>query len=166
MTLTMSTSSAAPPAEERMLVRFDGRRILDCDGVTLAELSPDGCWYTSRGEECEGLIVPSPRAQPKVAPAERDAARQAIDGEWMVLAVEAIRRLAATTQTITGDDVWAAIEMPPRESRMIGNALQRARGLGLIEPTEEHRRSQRKDHNHARPVRMWRCLRTAQQQLR
>jgi hypothetical protein len=165
VTLTTSTSSAEAPSQEEMLVRFDGRRILDCDGATLAEIAADGCWYTSGGEKCEGLIVPAPRAQPKVAPAERDAARRAIDGEWMVLAVEAIRRLAATTQTITGDDVWAALEMPPRESRMIGNALQRARGLGLIEPTEEHRRSQRKYHNHARLVRVWRCLRTPQQQL-
>jgi hypothetical protein len=148
-----------------MLVRFDGPQILDGDGVILAELSPNGCWYTSQGEKCEGLIVPAPRAQPKVAPAERDAARRAIDGEWMVLAVEAIRQLAASTQTITGDEVWAALEMPPRESRMIGNALQRARALGLIEPTEEHRRSKRKDHNHARPVRVWRCLRPVQQTL-
>lgn len=80
-------------------------------------------------------------------------------------AAETIARLATTQETITGDDVWAAIQMPPREPRMIGNALNRARGLGLIEPTDEHRPSERKHNNHSRPVRVWRSVAYQQTQL-
>ncbi len=167
MTLTPTDLGSAARMQERgMLVRLDGPRILDPDGVILAELSGDGDWYTSRGERCHGLIVPAPRAQPHVTSRDRAAARRVIDAEWMQEAIEAIRRLTDRNETITSDDVWAEIQMPPREPRMIGNALSRARGLGLIEPTDEHRPSDRKNNNHARPVRVWRCLRTAQQPLR
>jgi hypothetical protein len=152
-------------AGERTLARFEGRQILDPDGVILAELAADDSWYTSDGVPCTGLVIPAPRAQPHVACADRDAARHAADRAWMTGAVDAITALVSTRHTITCDDVWAAIPMPPREARMIGNALARARGLGLIEPTEEHRRSERRDHNHARPVRVWRSLRYGQQPL-
>ena len=152
-------------AGERTLVRFEGRQILDPDGVILAELAADDSWYTSDGVPCTGLVIPAPKAQPHVASADRDAARRAADQVWMAGAVEAITALVSTRQTITCDDVWAAIPMPPREARMIGNALARARGLGLVEATEEHRRSERRDHNHARPVRVWRSLRYGQQPL-
>jgi hypothetical protein len=152
-------------AGERTLVRFEGRQILDPDGVLLAELAADGSWYTSDGVPCGGLVIPVPKAQPHVTCADRNAARRAADQVWMTGAVAAITSLVCSRQTITCDDVWAAIPMPPREARMIGNALARARGLGLIEPTEEHRRSERRDHNHARPVRVWRSLRYGQQPL-
>ena len=155
----------ARDAGERTLVRFEGRQILEPDGVILAELAAADCWYTSDGVPCSGLVIPAPKAQPQVAPADRDAARRVADQAWMAGAVEAITALVRTQHTITCDDVWAAIPMPPREARMIGNALARARGLGLIEPTQEHRRSERRDHNHARPVRVWRSLRYGQQPL-
>ena len=152
-------------AGERTLVRFEGRQILDPDGVILAELAADDSWHTSDGVPCAGLVIPAPKAHAHVASADRDAARRAADQVWMAGAVEAITALVCTRQTITCDEVWAAIPMPPREARMIGNALARARGLGLIEPTEEHRRSERRDQNHARLVRVWRSLRYGQQPL-
>jgi hypothetical protein len=48
---------------------------------------------------------------------------------------------------------------------MIGNALNRIRGLGLIEPTDEHRPSERKSSNHSRAIRVWRSLTHQQTRL-
>ena len=107
-------------------------------------------------------MIVTARAQPQVEPTVRDMTRRAADSAWMEHAIAAVKRLVATRKTITSDELWAEIQMPPREPRMIGNALRRAQGLGLIEPTDEHRRSLRKHNNHSRPVRVWRCLRTYQ----
>lgn len=114
-----------PPPNGGALVTFDGRRILDPDGITLAELGTDDRWYTSDGVPCYGLAIPAPRAQPQVRPAGRAAPDRAADSVWMEGAIKTIARLAATQETMTGDDVWAAIQMPSREPRMIGNALNR-----------------------------------------
>jgi hypothetical protein len=151
-------SDDAPPASSGTLLTFDGRRILDPDGIVLAILGEDDRWHTSDGARCHGLEIPAPKAQPRVHPADRAAAARAADSVWMEGAVEAIARLAATLETLTGDDVWAELQMPPREPRMIGNVLNRARGLGLIEPTDEHRPSERRNNNHSRPIRVWRSL--------
>jgi hypothetical protein len=159
------TTDDAQPKSAGILLTFDGRRILDPDGVPLAELGADDRWYTSDGVPCHGLMIPAPKAQPQVRPADRAAASRAADSVWMDGAVEAIARRAAAQETLTGDDVWADILMPPREPRMIGNALNRARGLGYIEPTDEHRPSERRSNNHARPVRVWRSLIHRQAQL-
>jgi hypothetical protein len=139
----------------RMLVLFDGPVIRDPDGTALAELGEDGCWHTTDGLPCEGLTIPAAKATAHVAPAVRDAAHRAADEAWMSSAVAAIGQLAQQQATLTSDDVWAAIEMPPRQSRMIGNALARAQRAGVIETTEEHRPSVRRE-NHSRPVRVWR----------
>ena len=117
------------------------------------ELADDGNWYTSDGVPCSALGLPALRVKPRVS----DVAQQAADKAWMDSTHEALQCLASTQPEITGDDVWAAITMPPRESRMIGNALTRARAKGLIERTDKHRPSTRPE-NHSRPVRVWKSL--------
>ena len=149
----------------RMLVLFDGPVIRDPDGTALAELGEDGCWHTTDGLPCEGLTIPAAKATPHVAPGVRDAARRAADEAWLAGALRTIERIAATQATLTADDVWTALEMPPRQSKMIGNALTAAHRAGLIEPTGEHRPSERKQQNHSRRVLVWRSLRYGQQQI-
>jgi hypothetical protein len=145
-------------------VRLDGRSLTDESGLILAQLGEDGHWYTAEGLPCHGLILPVENVRPLVAKADRDAAQRRQDRVWMDGAVEAITRLASSRREITSDDVWAALEMPPRESRMIGNALVRAQSEGLIEPTDEHRPSTRPE-NHSRPIRVWVSKRCVQQRL-
>lgn len=149
----------------RMLVLLDGRVLRDPDGTILAQLGEQDTWHTPDGLPCQGLTVPVISATPHVAPAVREAAQRAADDAWMDSALHAIEAVAATQATLTADDVWAALEMPPRQSKMIGNALKRAQQAGLIEPTGEHRRSERRTENHSRPVLVWRSLRHGQQQL-
>jgi hypothetical protein len=139
--------------------------IRDPDGAALAELDEHGCWRTTDGLPCEGLTIPLARATAHVAPGVRNAARRAADDAWLAGALRTIERIAATQATLTADDVWAALEMPPRQSKMIGNALSAAHRAGLIEPTGEHRASERKQQNHARRVLVWRSLRHGQQQI-
>lgn len=137
-----------------MLVLLDGPTLRNPDGTILAELH-EGCWRTPDGLPCTGLEVPAVKARPQVPAAAEEAARRERDEAWMSSAVAAIRTLAQHQATLTGDDVWAAIDMPPRQSRMIGNALACAQRAGVIEKTEEHRPSVRRE-NHSRPVRVWR----------
>lgn len=161
----MSMSATEPGAvAQHTLVVFDGARLVDHDGLLLAEMAEDGRWYTGEGLPCSGLSIPAPRLEPAVAQADRDAAKRAADSAWMDGAHKALAELAAAQEFITSDDLWAALTMPPRESRMIGNALARAQSSGLIERTREHRPSTRPE-NHARPVRVWRSLRFAQQHI-
>jgi hypothetical protein len=143
-------------ANERptMLVQLDGPTLRNPDGTVLAELH-QGCWRTPDGLPCTALEVPAVKARPRVPAAAREAARHERDEAWMSCALAAIRQLAQQQATLTSDDVWGAIPMPPRQSRMIGNALARAQRAGVIEKTEEHRPSVRRE-NHSRPVRVWR----------
>jgi hypothetical protein len=150
--------------DTQLLVTLDGRRVLAADGSLLAQLADDERWYTADGLPCRGLTVPAAKAAPQVDPAERSAAQRAGDRAWMGSAMKTIAELAATLPSLTSDDIWAAVEQPPREPRMIGNALRRAQSAGLIEPTDEHRRSQRQL-NHTRPVLVWRSLDARQQHL-
>jgi hypothetical protein len=137
-----------------MLVQLDGPTLRNPDGTVLAELHQGG-WLTPDGLPCTALEVPAVKAHPRVPAAAVEAARQERDEAWMSSALAAIRQLAQQQATLTSDDVWAAITMPPRQSRMIGNALARAQRAGVIEKTEEHRPSARRE-NHSRPVRVWR----------
>jgi hypothetical protein len=136
-----------------MLVELDGPTLRNPDGTVLAELH-QGCWLTPDGLPCTALEVPAVKARPRVPAAAQAAARHERDEAWMSCALEAIRQLSQQQATLTSDDVWAAITMPPRQSRMIGNALARAQRAGVIEKTEEHRPSVRRE-NHSRPVRVW-----------
>lgn len=141
---------AACDPHAALRVRFDGTRLLDTNGRTLAELAADGRWYTSDGTVAHGLSE-APEPLRDTATIERDTA-------WMREAVEIITGIAERQQYLTSDDVWALAESEPSESRMMGNALVRAQHAGVISPTPDHRRSRRPE-NHGRPVRLWRSLR-------
>ncbi len=145
----------------RMLVLLNGCILRNPDGTILAQLE-EGRWYTPDGLPCEALEVPATKAQAHIPAHLREQARRARDEAWIIGAVQGIEGIAYTQATLTADDVWAAIEMPPRQSRMIGNALTRAARTGAIEKTEEHRPSVRQE-NHSRPVRVWRSLRHSTQ---
>lgn len=152
-----STGAHAPADEYHTLVGFDGPRLLDAHGLLLAELREDGHWYTSEGLPCTGLALPAPQAQPQVRKSDRDAARREADKAWIDAAYPALVVLAEQRGELTSDDLWAALSMPPRESRMIGNVFSRARNAGALEPTSRHTPSVRPE-NHGRPVRVWRSL--------
>lgn len=142
---------------ERVLVTLDARRLLSPSGTLLAELQADECWYTPEGLRCRALTVPATRASAHVEPEERARARQELDRAWIDAAVKTIYSLASAQQTLTADDLWRAVEYPPRESRMIGNALSRAKSAGWVETTPDHVNSIRAA-NHERLIRVWRSL--------
>jgi hypothetical protein len=152
------------PPDEGTLVLLDGRRLLHPDGSVLVELAADGAWRTPDGSCVEGLALPEAPAPPARGAPPRDGAQEESDAVWMTEANMVIGALAERMAHFTSDDVWAALEKPPRESRMIGNALSRARSRGLIAPTSKHRPSGRKE-NHGRQVRIWSSLRYGQQSL-
>src|SRR5665213_3668901 len=83
-----NSTGDAPSKNAGTVLAFDGRRILDPDGILLAELASDERWYTSDGVPCHGLMLPAPRVQPEVNPGERAAAQRAADSAWMDSAVE------------------------------------------------------------------------------
>jgi hypothetical protein len=147
---------AATDSQETLLVAFRGRRLLDAAGSTIAELAADGRWYTTAGELCHGLRLSNH--------ASRDAATTAADGAWLREAGEIITRLAEENAYLTSDDVWALVETAPSESKMMGNALTRARELKIITRTNEYRRSVRRQ-NHGRQILVWQSLRYDQQHL-
>jgi hypothetical protein len=158
-------TATAPATGHGLFVIFDGPKVLDRDGRLLAELAPDGAWRAPDGATVRGLALPpTPVAAAPRSGQPRGPAQEHSDAVWMTEAITVIGRLAEQSPQFTSDDVWAALEKPPRESRMIGNALSRARAGGLIAPTHEHRRSTRKE-NHGRPVRVWASLRYGQQFL-
>ena len=136
-----------------LLVRLDGPRILSNSGEVLAELAADDRWYTPAGVPCDGLSLPTLTA---AAVIDEDAQR-AIDEAWITETLDGLRRLLERQAAVTSDDVWAFAEHPPREPRMVGNLFARAKGEGLMAPTDEHQPSTRLI-NHGRPIRVWRSL--------
>lgn len=134
-------------------VHLDGLTIKTPDGEIVAAYV-DGEWLTPDGAAITELAIDVPRLRPVVSAAARRHAAEA----WLVAALEDLRVLARRVPRFTSDDVWACLRFPPRESRMIGNLLTRARAQGICLPTDEHTPSQR-GMNNARPVRVWRsCL--------
>jgi hypothetical protein len=142
-------------AGEPLPAMFDGPRLLDRDGRVLAELAPDGHWYSEQGLPCLGLTVQLEQPAKGTKLSEED---KRTDAAWMRHANEVIVRVAEAQELFTSDDLWAGLQSDPRESRMIGNALSSARSVGVIAPTHDHRPSGRRE-NHGRPVRVWRSLR-------
>jgi hypothetical protein len=159
-----ATAPVAPGSAHGLFVIFDGPRVLDRDGRLLAELAPDGHWYTPAGERCDGLSIPAPLATGVGVGAGRSEQQAQADALWHQEAAEAIATIASRQEYLTGDDVWGALRTPPRQSRMIGNALSKAKAAGVIAPTGQHRPSTR-GLNHGRPILIWRSLRYGQQSL-
>lgn len=101
--------------------------------------------------------------QPQLSIASMDAGR---DSAWIGHAHKAIRDICAARRgtpanALTTDAVWALLEKrgiePPEEPRAMAAALARAEASGLIAPTNDHIKSERKV-NHGRSIRKWRVL--------
>lgn len=117
-----------------------------------------GRWTTPAGARTNALVLPAQLPQALVTDTEQDRTRRERDARWLRASLPIVKRLAETRTTLTSDDVWSALEQPPAEARQIGQLLKAAGQW--IEPTDEHRPSQRPI-NHGRPVRVWRSLLTA-----
>lgn len=159
-----ATAPVEPGSRHGLFVILDGPRVLDRDGRLLAELAADGHWYTPAGERCDGLTLPAPLAAGVGVGGDRSEQQARADALWHQEAAETIAAIAGRQEYLTSDDVWAALRTPPRQSKMIGNALSKAKAAGVIAPTGEHRRSTRAQ-NHGRPILIWRSLRYGQQSL-
>jgi hypothetical protein len=159
-----ATAPAHPGTGHGLLVVFDGGRVLDRDGRLLAELADDGHWYTASGDPCEGLTLPAPIAASRVAGGERSEQQARADELWHKEAAKTVAAIASRQEFLTSDDLWAALRTPPRQSKMIGNALSKAKAAGVIAPTGQHRASKR-GQNHGRPILIWRSLGSGQQSL-
>lgn len=95
----LGVTAAEPGAiAQHALVVFDAARLLDGDGLLLAEMGEDERWYTSEGLPCSGLALPAPRLEPAVAQADRDAARRQADSLWMDGASDVPAQLALSQQ--------------------------------------------------------------------
>jgi hypothetical protein len=128
----------------------------------LAELGEDEQWRTPDGAIAHELVLALDAAPVRVH-VDADAQKRA-DGVWLREALDDLRRLCEQRGEFTSDDVWGALRMPPRESRMIGALMAAGRRNGLVEPTDRHQRSTRAL-NHRRPVLVWRSLLAGQQRL-
>jgi hypothetical protein len=146
------------------LIALDGPVLRDSFGAELARLGDDGRWRAPDGAVCEHIGIPAIAARAIVTDAAQVERNRELDGAWLAAQLPAVAALAMRLQELTSDDVWAALTMPPRESRLIGVLLNRAAAGGLIEATERHVPS-RRGINNRRPVRVWRSLRFAQGEL-
>lgn len=147
---------AASDPDAALLVRFNGRRLIDTDGSLLARLAADGRWYTPGGNLAHGLTDTDSRVR------DEDTMRR--DAAWLREAAAIITELAEQQQHLTSDDVWARITTRPGESRMMGNAFARAQQAQVVARTGQHQPSARKE-NHGRPILIWQSLIFGQQSL-
>ena len=148
------------PLETDPALLLDGRSLRTPTGETLATLAPDDSWRTPEGARVHALRLPMSRLEAAVSESERKQALSAHDAAWLAAAIEDVRSLTQTAETITTDEVWAALRMPPREPRHMGGLMRACQRAGLIAPTSDHRPSTRRINN-SRPVRIWQCLRAA-----
>ncbi|RKQ90523.1 hypothetical protein C8N24_0328 [Solirubrobacter pauli] len=143
-------------------VQLDGPRLLSPAGDVLAVLGDDQQWRTRDGAIATELVLALDPA-PVRAHVDPDAQKRA-DAVWILTALQDLRVLCEQQEEFTADDVWAALRMPPRESRMIGALMAAGRRHGLVEATDRHKPSER-DVNNRRPVLVWRSLLAGQQRL-
>lgn len=86
-------------------------------------------------------------------PSGDELAREAIarvedhaDGDWMRAAVRAVRRLAATGQPFTTDDVWPLLDSQDastHERRAMGAVIRKLVAVGAIRKTGRYVKSNR-----------------------
>jgi hypothetical protein len=149
----------------RLLISFDGPTLCDSDGQVLAELHRDGQWRTPDGQHTSGLDLPVEKVSACVHPAERARHEAEQDRAWLAAAIPVVAELADRMRTITTDEVWSALTMPPREPRQLGALMRACQRRGLIEPTKEHRPSNR-PLNNRRPLLVWRSMNNQREERR
>ncbi len=79
---------------------------------------------------------------------------RAADPIWIDSAVRTVVDLARSTQYLTTDEVWEALNQDAREPRAMGAVMLRAAKLDIIEKTDRVRNSTRAV-NHSRPIAIW-----------
>lgn len=100
------------------------------------------------GVDAYGHALPAQRKAEAIA----RVAENAPDG-WIEDAVNAIRYVSLTRQTLTSDDVWPLVVTPP-EPRAMGAAFTEAARRGVIRKTDRVQNSKRPE-CHSRPVAVW-----------
>lgn len=104
------------------------------------------------GVDAYGHALPAQRKAEAIA----RVAENAPDG-WIEDAVNAIRYVSLTRQTLTSDDVWPLVVTPP-EPRAMGAAFTEAARRGVIRKTDRVQNSKRPE-CHSRPVAVWEVCR-------
>lgn len=139
------------------LIALDGPVLRDPDGVELLRLGDDGRWRTPDGVLCDQIGIPTATPRALVSDHAQAARNRELDAGWLAAQLPHVVALARAREEFTADDVWAIVTMPPRQSKMIGQLLQRAAAAAHIEPTDRYVPSSRRINN-GRRVRVWRSL--------
>jgi hypothetical protein len=140
------------------LVLLRGATLLHAETLQeIATLGEDDQWRTPEGAVTDSIGVPHAGAQATVKPDALRKAHKAQDAAWLEQALTQLRGIARRQKEITVDDCWVHITMPPRTPSLMSALMVAAGREGVIETTEEHRRSIRPT-NGGRTVRVWRSL--------
>lgn len=158
MSAAVGVAAATDRADSLPAITFRRRELLDArSGAVLALLGDDEVWRDRDGAIIDGLDLPVPLLAARPSGPPRATPDPETNAAWMRGAIETVREIAQTHRTLTADDVWAKLRFPPLDGRQLGPLMLACQRLGLVEPTEEHRRSSRPG-VHRRPVRVWRSL--------
>lgn len=135
---------------------LDGMAIRDSAGEEIATLTAAG-WISPEGLPTERVLVPIGTPRAVIDPDALTRQRDEEDHAWLEQAQQQLRTLAKRRGSLTVDDVWERIEMPPRDPRNQMSRLMRAgQRDGLIELTGETVPCAR--NKGGRRVRVWRSL--------
>jgi hypothetical protein len=140
------------------LVLLRGPTLLHAETLQeIATLGEDGQWRTREGTVTDSIDVPHAGARRSSSPAHCAKPTKAQDAAWLEQALTQLTGIARRQREIIVDDCWVHITMPPRTPSLMSALMVAAGREGVIETTEEHRRSTRPT-NGGRTVRVWRSL--------
>jgi hypothetical protein len=145
----------APTGSDVELI-LDGMTLRDGGGQEIATLTAAG-WITPEGIPTERVRVPIGAPHAVIDTVALARQRQAEDDVWLEQAIRQLHALARERPTLTVDDAWELITMPPRDPRnqmsRLMRAGQRERLIALTGDTVACTRN-----NGGRRVRVWRSL--------
>ncbi len=123
----------------------------------IATLGTDGQWRNPEGIVTGAIAVPRSTPHAVISPKAAVTAHREQDQAWITDELQRVEEIARDKQELTVDDCWIALTMPPRRPSLMSTLMVAAQQHGLIEKTDEHRRSARPT-NGGRTVRVWRSL--------
>lgn len=146
--------AAAPKPGRDVELILDGMTIRDSAGEEIATLTAAG-WISPDGLATSRVRVPIGAPRAVIDPNALERQHREEDHAWLKQAMRQLEALARARASLTVDDVWERIEMPPRDPRNQMSRLMRAgQREALIELTTETVRCTR--NNGGRRVRVWR----------
>jgi hypothetical protein len=149
------TTTSSPPAQ-CIEIHLDGMTLRTPDGAEVVTLTAAG-WINPQGIPTERVAIPlgTPAAIVSVQAVAEHQRKE--DEAWLKDALSTLRAVARENATFTVDDVWEAIQMPPRDARTQMSRLMRAgERQRLMTLTDDTRPCMR---NHGgRRVRVWHSL--------